>query len=153
MATDPMMGSQNKNLLIFATLLKIFKFIFVGNYDANNMFVFIKNYDPQSIVHFLGALFTLMLGSIPQQDIFQRVTSAKSADTAKRGMLLGACLYLIFCLMPIFLVFSATIIDGDLVAKFINEDSEMILPTLILSYTPLFVQVLFSYYRSNICFN
>jgi Na+/proline symporter len=111
--------------------------------NDNNMFVFIKNYDTTSIIHFLGALFTLMLGSIPQQDIFQRVTSAKNANVAQKGMLMGASLYLLFCLMPIFLVFSATIVDPSLVNKLIEEDSQMILPSFILTYTPMFVKVLF----------
>ncbi len=39
---------------------------------------------------FATAFFTLAIGSIPQQDIFQRVTSAKDEKTAVRGMLLGS---------------------------------------------------------------
>ena len=39
---------------------------------------------------------TLAIGSIPQQDVFQRVTSAKDEKTAVRGTLLGgACVLLL----------------------------------------------------------
>ena len=42
-------------------------------------FEFFPPPDPWMWLTFLGALFTMMLGSLPQQDVFQRVTSAKSA--------------------------------------------------------------------------
>jgi SSS family solute:Na+ symporter len=38
---------------------------------------------------FIGAWVTMMLGSIPQQDVFQRITSAKSAKIAVGGSILG----------------------------------------------------------------
>ena len=38
---------------------------------------------------FLAAWMTLAVGSIPQQDVFQRVTSAKDEKTAVRGCLIG----------------------------------------------------------------
>ena len=60
-----MMGSQNKNLLIFATLLKIFKFIFVGNYDANNMFVFLRVYS----LYKISGRFILGVLNIPKSNI------------------------------------------------------------------------------------
>jgi SSS family solute:Na+ symporter len=111
--------------------------------NKDNMFVFMKGYDKDSFIKFFGALFTLMLGSIPQQDIFQRVTSAKNERTAQFGMLSGAFLYLAFCLIPIFLVVSTKIIDPTIVDKWIEEDSEMILPMLIMSHTPFIAKVLF----------
>ncbi|MFZ2541960.1 MAG: sodium:solute symporter family protein, partial [Gallionella sp.] len=40
-------------------------------------------------IPFAGALLTMMLGSIPQQDVFQRMTSAKSEKIAVRGTVLG----------------------------------------------------------------
>ena len=39
-------------------------------------------------VPFIGAWITMMLGSIPQQDVFQRITSAKDEKTAVRGSVL-----------------------------------------------------------------
>ena len=38
---------------------------------------------------FIGAAITMMFGSIPQQDVFQRVMSAKNAPTARTGAVIG----------------------------------------------------------------
>ena len=53
-------------------------------------------------VTFIGAWVTMMLGSLPQQDVFQRVTSAKSANIAIAGSLLGATIYFCFTFVPMF---------------------------------------------------
>ena len=45
---------------------------------------------PRRSLAFLAAFMTAAIGSIPQQDVFQRVTSAKDANTAVRGTLIGA---------------------------------------------------------------
>ncbi len=68
-------------------------------------------------VAFLGAWMTMMLGSIPQQDVFQRVTSAKSAKIALWGSLLGASIYFCFTFVPMFIAYSATLIDPALFAR------------------------------------
>jgi Na+/proline symporter len=85
----------------------------------------------------------MMLGSIPQQDVFQRVTSAKTANIALWGSLLGASIYFCFTFVPMFIAYSATLIDPDLFAKLLEEDTQLVLPTLVLQHTPLVAQVLF----------
>ena len=60
---------------------------------------------------FLAAWMTLAIGSIPQQDVFQRVTSAKDETTAVRGTLIGAAVYFCFAFVPIFIAYSALVID------------------------------------------
>ncbi len=40
-----------------------------------------------------GAFFAFAFGSVPQQDVFQRMTSAKDENTAVRGTIIGALLY------------------------------------------------------------
>lgn len=94
-------------------------------------------------VPFIGAWMTMMLGSIPQQDVFQRITSAKNEQTAVRGSLLGAVLYFSFCFVPMFLAYSATLIDPVKFGVLLEQDSQLILPTLILEHTPLLAQVIF----------
>jgi Na+/proline symporter len=49
--------------------------------------------DPWLWLTFLGTWMTMMLGSIPQQDVFQRITSAKSANIALAGSILGASIF------------------------------------------------------------
>ena len=92
---------------------------------------------------FIGAALTMMLGSIPQQDVFQRMTSAKSEKIAVRGAVLGGMLYFAFAFVPMFLAYAATMIDPQVFGAMIETDSQMVLPNLILNHTPLVAQVFF----------
>jgi SSS family solute:Na+ symporter len=104
---------------------------------------FLPALNPRDIVAFLAAWVTMMFGSIPQQDVFQRVMSAKDEKTAMRGSILGGSLYFLFAFIPIFIAYSAFLLMPDMVGKFLNEDSQLILPNLILQHTPLLAQVMF----------
>jgi SSS family transporter len=95
---------------------------------------------------FLAAWMTLAIGSIPQQDVFQRVTSAKDEKTAVRGTLIGGIVYFCFAFVPIFIAYSALVIDPSFAKLFEAEDAreiQRILPDLILNKTPLWAQVMF----------
>jgi len=95
---------------------------------------------------FVAAWMTLAIGSIPQQDVFQRVTSAKDEKTAVRGSLLGGLLYFGFAFVPMFIAYSALVIDPGFGKLFAAEDGreiQRILPDLILARTPLWAQVFF----------
>jgi len=94
-------------------------------------------------IPFIGAALTMMLGSIPQQDVFQRMTSAKSEKIAVHGTVLGGVLYFAFAFIPMFLAYSATLIDPEFFGELVKSDSQMVLPSLILNHTPLIAQVLF----------
>jgi SSS family transporter len=97
----------------------------------------------QAWVPFLGAWMTMMLGSIPQQDVFQRITSAKDERTAVRGSLMGAALYFVFCFVPMFIAYSALLIDPVKFGALLEHDAQLVLPTLIVEHTPLLAQVMF----------
>jgi Na+/proline symporter len=92
---------------------------------------------------FFAAWITMMLGSIPQQDVFQRVASSESENVARNASILGGVLYFIFAFVPMFLAYSATMIDPDMVAGLIDKDSQLILPTLIMTKVPVLAQVMF----------
>ena len=94
-------------------------------------------------IPFVGAWMTMMLGSIPQQDVFQRITSAKDERTAVRGALTGAVLYFGFCFVPMFLAYAATLVDPSKFGLLLEQDSQLILPTLIMDHTPMAAQILF----------
>ena len=94
-------------------------------------------------IPFIGAALTMMLGSIPQQDVFQRMTSAKTEKIAVRGTVLGGILYFAFAFIPMFLAFAATLIDPAFFNELVESDSQMVLPNLILNYTPMIAQILF----------
>lgn len=92
---------------------------------------------------FLGGWFTMMLGSIPQQDVFQRITSAKTANIALWGSLLGASIYFCFTFVPMFIAYAATLIDPATFGALVETDSQRVLPTLVLTHTPLVAQAIF----------
>ena len=46
----------------------------------------------------------MMFGSIPQQDVFQRVQSAKTEKIAIWGSVFGGGLYFLFAFVPMFLL-------------------------------------------------
>jgi len=92
---------------------------------------------------FIGAWMTMMLGSIPQQDVFQRITSAKNERTAVRGSLLGGTLYFGFCFVPMFLAYAATLVDPEKFGMLLEQDSQLVLPMLILEHTPMAAQIVF----------
>jgi len=95
---------------------------------------------------FLAAWMTLAIGSIPQQDVFQRVTSAKDEKTAVRGCLVGGVVYFSFAFVPMFIAYAALVIEPEYAKLFASEDGreiQRILPNLILERTPLWAQVLF----------
>src|SRR4051812_22862767 len=95
---------------------------------------------------FVTAFLTLAIGSIPQQDIFQRVTSAKDERTAIIGSLLGGVVYFCFVFVPIFIVLAALMVDPSLGSLLKAEDvreMQRVLPNFILEHTPLWIKVLF----------
>lgn len=94
-------------------------------------------------VPFVGAFLTMAFGSIPQQDIFQRISSAKNEKTAVRGAVLGGSLYFFFAFIPVFLAYGAIMIDPATFTAMVTEDSQMVLPNLVLNHTPLFAQIVF----------
>ena len=94
-------------------------------------------------VPFVGAFLTMAFGSIPQQDIFQRISSAKDEKTAVRGAVLGGSMYFFFAFIPVFLAYGAIMIDPATFGAMVKEDSQMVLPNLVLMHTPLFAQIVF----------
>jgi solute:Na+ symporter, SSS family len=97
----------------------------------------------RDVLWFLGAAVTMMFGSIPQQDVFQRVTSARTVMISVWATVLGGVCYFLFAFVPIYLGYSASLIDPKLVQEYVHSDPQQILPTLILNHTPVFAQIMF----------
>jgi solute:Na+ symporter, SSS family len=92
---------------------------------------------------FFAAAITMMLGSIPQQDVFQRVMSSKDVETAVRGPIIGGTLYFLFALIPMFIVTAGVMVMGEAATALLADDPQKVLPTLILQKMPLILQVTF----------
>ena len=95
------------------------------------------------IVFFFAAAITMMLGSIPQQDVFQRVMSANTEKSAVRGTIIGGSAYILFAFVPMFLVASALIIMPEATSALLKDDPQKVLPTLVMEKMPFVMQVLF----------
>lgn len=95
---------------------------------------------------FVGEFITMSLGSIPQQDVFQRVTSAKDERTATIGTFAGGVFYFCFAFVPMFIAVSATVIDPSYIEMFQSDNTQklqQILPSLVMAKTPVWCQILF----------
>jgi SSS family solute:Na+ symporter len=95
------------------------------------------------IAFFIAAGLTMMLGSIPQQDVFQRVMSAKDVQTAQRGAVIGGVSYILFAFVPMFIILSAVVVMGDSAMELAKNDYQKVLPTFVLTKMPLVMQILF----------
>lgn len=92
---------------------------------------------------FIASAITMMLGSIPQQDVFQRVMSSDSARTARIGPVIGGLLYLLFAFIPMFVVTAAVLIMPDMARALLQDDPQKVLPTLVMEHMPLALQIAF----------
>ena len=110
---------------------------------SQDMFKFWPEPTFKEIAFFIAAAVTIMFGSIPQQDVFQRVMSANNIKAATRGPVIGGICYILFAFVPMFLVVSAMIIMPEKAATLMAEDPQKVLPTLVMEQMPFVMQVLF----------
>jgi solute:Na+ symporter, SSS family len=97
----------------------------------------------KDVAFFIAAGLTMMLGSIPQQDVFQRVMSAKNAPTARRGAVIGGVSYILFAFVPMFVVAAAVVVMGQQALELAKGDYQRLLPTFVLTKMPLVMQIVF----------
>jgi solute:Na+ symporter, SSS family len=115
----------------------------ISHAAAQGKFEFWPKPELRDLIAFLAAWVTLGLGSIPQQDVFQRVNASRDEGTAAWGSILGGSAYLLFAFVPLFLAYSATLIDPAMVAGLLEQDAQRIIPALVLNRLPLYAQVVF----------
>lgn len=96
-----------------------------------------------AIVTFIAGLLTMGLGSIPQQDVFQRANSSKNERIAVWGTVIGGSLYFLFAAVPIYLTYSATLVDPAMTTTLLAHDAQLVLPTFIKTHLPLYAQIVF----------
>jgi solute:Na+ symporter, SSS family len=111
--------------------------------SKNNLWNFLPQPTFTEIAGFIGAGLTMMLGSIPQQDVFQRVMSAKDAATARNGAVIGGTSYILFAFVPMFIVSCAVVVMGSSALDMAKSDYQRLLPTFVLTKMPLVMQIFF----------
>jgi SSS family solute:Na+ symporter len=115
----------------------------IAKASAEGKFDWLPSLDALDLLGWVAALLTMALGSIPQQDVFQRVNSSKNEVVAVWATTLGGLSYFFFAAVPLFLAYSASMIDPKMTAELMKNDSQLVLPTLVLNYMPFWVQVIF----------
>jgi solute:Na+ symporter, SSS family len=110
---------------------------------SKDLFKFWPEPTVKDMIFFFAAAITMMLGSIPQQDVFQRVMSANNVSAATKGPVIGGVCYILFAFVPMFLVASALLIMPTEVAGLLKDDPQKVLPTLVMTKMPFVMQVLF----------
>jgi SSS family solute:Na+ symporter len=68
----------------------------VSHAHTAGKFEFWPKLETRDVFAFVAAWVTMMFGSIPQQDVFQRVMSARNENIAVTGAVLGGSLYFLF---------------------------------------------------------
>jgi solute:Na+ symporter, SSS family len=100
---------------------------------------FLPDTHPQAIASYVAAWAVLGLGSIPSQDVFQRSMSSRSANVALWSCVVAAGLYLTIALFPLFISLCTRI----LYPEYMEGDTQVALPLMVLTHTSLPVQILF----------
>jgi len=137
-------------LVVGLSILAVFSSSQAGGADkvlalatSKDMFHFLPPPNLHDVLFFIAAGVTIMLGSIPQQDVFQRVMSANNVKSATHGPIIGGVCYILFAFVPMFLVVSALIIMPEQAEQLLVEDPQRILPTLVMQKMPFTMQVIF----------
>ena len=116
----------------------------VIEHAANNAkFRFWPELNAVAMIAFISGLITMGFGSIPQQDVFQRANSSRNENTAVWATVIGGVAYFLFAAVPLFMAYSANLIDPQLAAKWLAEDGQKLLPELVKGHLPLYAQVIF----------
>ncbi|ODU12152.1 MAG: sodium:solute symporter [Thiobacillus sp. SCN 64-35] len=96
-----------------------------------------------AVVTFVAGLLTMGLGSIPQQDVFQRANAGRNETVAVWGTVIGGTLYFLFAAVPLYLTYSATLVDPATTTRLLAEDAQLVLPTFVKTHLPLYAQIVF----------
>ncbi|MCI0750525.1 MAG: sodium:solute symporter family protein [Flammeovirgaceae bacterium] len=113
--------------------------ITVINSVPRENFRFLPDIDFVSMVGWMAAWSVLGLGSIPSQDVFQRVMSSGSSKVAVQSCYYSAGLYLTVAMLPLFI----SLCVKFLYPEQIGEDTQLTLPNMVLAHTSLPIQILF----------
>ncbi|MCC7244045.1 MAG: sodium:solute symporter family protein, partial [Saprospiraceae bacterium] len=104
-----------------------------------NFFQFFPDPKPTDMIAWVAAWMTIGLGSIPQQDVFQRVMAAKNVDESVKACYTSSFLYLSVAFLPLIIGYCGRILYPELMEK----DAQMMIPNMVLLHSGLGMQILF----------
>ncbi len=101
-----------------------------------------KEWTLHSSMEYVAAWITVGLGSVPQQDVFMRVMSAKSEKTAVNAAFLSSGMYLSIAFIPLFIALCGKTLYPEL-ANGTDTERQMMIPQMVLQHGSLWLQILF----------
>jgi SSS family transporter len=102
-------------------------------------FRFLPKWELKEVMLYFAAWSVLGLGSIPSQDVFQRVMSSGSQKIAVRSCFIAAGLYLTIAMLPLFISLCAK----HLYPHTTTADTQLALPNMVLAHASMPIQILF----------
>jgi Na+/proline symporter len=102
-------------------------------------FQFFPDPKPINIVHWVAAWITIGLGSVPQQDVFQRVMSAKDERTSVLACYASSLMYLSVAILPLIIAYCGRMLYPEMV----EGDPQMMIPQMVLQHSGIGLQILF----------
>ncbi|MGC4022084.1 MAG: sodium:solute symporter, partial [Cyclobacteriaceae bacterium] len=111
----------------------------VINEMPEGTFRFLPRPEFKEVILYISAWSVLGLGSLPSQDVFQRVMSSGSVKVAVRSCFIGAAIYLSVAMLPLFI----SLCVKRLYPEFSQGETQLALPRMVIAHTNIVVQVLF----------
>lgn len=102
-------------------------------------FRFFPDPEAKDIIAWVAAWMTIGLGSIPQQDVYQRVMAAKNERTAVWSCYTSAIMYLSIAFLPLMICYCGRMLYPELA----QGDAQMMIPAMVLQHSGLGMQILF----------
>ncbi len=115
----------------------------VSHAAAAGKFQFWPDASWAAVITFIAGLLTMGFGSVPQQDVFQRANSSRNETVAVWGTVIGGTLYFLFAAVPIYLTYSATLVDPAMTSELLAKDAQLVLPSFVKAHLPLYAQIIF----------
>lgn len=105
-----------------------------------DFFRFFPEPSPINYIQWVAAWMTIGLGSIPQQDVFQRVMAARSVRGSVNACYTSALMYLSVAMLPLLIAYCGRMLYPELLE---TGDAQMTIPRLVLQHTGPGMQILF----------
>jgi SSS family transporter len=137
---------QTIAIIVGLTFLAVKLVLQVGGFEVMreaapaDFFRFLPEAKPVPILHWVAAWMTIGLGSIPQQDVFQRVMAARTERASVNACYTSSVMYLSVAALPLIIAYCGRILYPELSE---GDEAQMMIPHLVLQHTGLWTQILF----------
>jgi solute:Na+ symporter, SSS family len=111
----------------------------VINQVPSSTFRFLPKWEFKEVMLYISAWSVLGLGSLPSQDVFQRVMSSGSQKIAVRSCFIAAAIFLVIAMLPLFI----SLCVKQLYPTMLTGDTQLALPNMVLAHATMPVQILF----------